>query len=1119
MKTIITLLLTMVLLIGVLPCVAFTEEAFLQPTDEEVPAEQVQPSSEEPEEGSETVYRAFELSLCRDGDELSPEGRFRVSIETGIVEETLIPDGAEKTGKEIRLYHIHGDTADVIEDAEMDENGHLTFTTPNFSTFLLSYTVTYRQIVREYLTTDGETYQITVTYDEAAGIPDDADLSVREILRETEEYMEYAQRVNSALESEERRINRARFFDITIVSDGEPIQPLIPVNIRIELKEEFGSSVAAVHFGEKNRMEFLTAELTDARAETMESAVLFDAEGFSVYGIVTLSDIIAGKTYAILNTNDGTSPSGTALTSAASGDTRLQGKSTTVKVNTVSRKENVYIAKDSEITTWSFQKANPDNPDDAQYYITTEIGGILKYLKIDTNKVSVGELDDDCKITIEEGTGSRKGKIRLYNSKGVIRLNGSNFERAGTNTGGDAVWMNLAEKSELLTESDFVVYTATKTSVSGSVTDFPTSGSTLLDDGTYIDYDVNDGDLLILYTRIWNEETSRYDYYVVDYDGVLVKAYENGDTISWVGTNVNTMEWQLTEKYKTAVIDGQEEQVPRYSYNLQNYIHRDKYIAPMFSTHSIISDNPASLYLNGRKYKEYYTTILNWDASEYHYAGLDDGEDPVDGTAALVSVLMENAESFYFAKMTVTEPEETLNLVETIDHRAFGIVLKIQDYENINSSNRSKDQVDVLGNTPYNQWTGSPGLLEKNLTGEYPRVKNSSHSLSELYNNTIEVKQQFLLNTYNETGYFEYDSTRNFAHLISSADDPWVGKTRPDGGTYGVGDFVIYDQLGTSTEGQPNGKETLMHGQFLPFNDLISGFDEQGKPIAIGKSTYKNTRDIHAVELSSLDPRNGEALYGIPYKKGKTAKDGYVDHFFGMEMTASFMQSESGLDDWGHDLIFEFSGDDDFWFYVDGRLILDLGGIHSALDGSINFRTGKVIVNGRETNLRTLFIDAYKEENPGVSDTEAGTWADSIFKENEDGIRTVFTDFSGHTMRMFYQERGAGASNLHMRFNLAPYKQGEVLLEKKVSGSENVDTEFPFQIYYRNTDTSHEYVLAGNEIPVLINGESVTGVDYEVDGLKYENVYKLKRGQTQSRVSRMVLTTSKNWMYLQVIMA
>ena len=43
---------------------------------------------------------------------------------------------------------------------------------------------------------------------------------------------------------------------------------------------------------------------------------------------------------------------------------------------------------------------------------------------------------------------------------------------------------------------------------------------------------------------------------------------------------------------------------------------------------------------------------------------------------------------------------------------------------------------------------------------------------------------------------------------------------------------------------------------------------------------------------------------------------------------------------------FEFSGDDDFLLYIDGKLVLDMAGKHNPLEGHINFETGAVDVYG-----------------------------------------------------------------------------------------------------------------------------------------------------------------------------
>ena len=468
---------------------------------------------------------------------------------------------------------------------------------------------------------------------------------------------------------------------------------------------------------------------------------------------------------------------------------------------------------------------------------------------------------------------------------------------------------------------------------------------------------------------------------------------------------------------------------------------------------------------------------------------------------------------FYFAVMTNEETSGELSTVQTVDHTGY-VTVKMINYpggaqSTANGNYHNMIQTNVLGATSKNGSTVYANLLKKNLSSNgYPDVAYAGytdHNLSELYEDCaeapeIEVNHAFLSSTYSETGYFEYDSTQNFAHLVASTSDIWYGKPMPGGGTYDVGDFVVYNQLATTSDSYQNYRN---HGQFFPYNDLAKEVtvDEDGNitdftPKYGYHNSQFNTHDIKGNPLSSLDPRYGEKLYSITNNSTKKL-DPYIDHYFGMEMDANFMQSASGLDAWGHDLIFEFSGDDDFWLYVDGKLVLDLGGIHSACDGSVNFRTGDVNINGKKTTLRALYKEAYLEEHPGASDTEVNEYLDGFFKDGG----TVFKDYSGHTMKMFYMERGAGASNLHMRFNLAPYVNGEVQLEKEVSGSDTVSAAFPFQIWYKDPNT-HVFVRAGRgtaydpAVKDTVTGDPIPyKATYEINGVTYEQVYFLTAGQ------------------------
>ncbi len=83
-----------------------------------------------------------------------------------------------------------------------------------------------------------------------------------------------------------------------------------------------------------------------------------------------------------------------------------------------------------------------------------------------------------------------------------------------------------------------------------------------------------------------------------------------------------------------------------------------------------------------------------------------------------------------------------------------------------------------------------------------------------------------------------------------------------------------------------------------------------------------------------------------------------VDYHFGMSMEKDFLIPENGTvavtDAQGtvndrKDLVFSFSGDDDAWLFIDGQLVLDMGGIHEAVSGSINFTKGIYTVTSSVT--------------------------------------------------------------------------------------------------------------------------------------------------------------------------
>ena len=151
--------------------------------------------------------------------------------------------------------------------------------------------VTDAQITTHVLTSDGIGYSITITYDEAAGIPDGSKLYAREITSDEDIYQAYWDAAEKHLQDENDAagISRARFFDISIICDGQKIEPKMAVEVRItqddpvELPEE--GDLCIVHFASKG-----IEVINDLNVNETATEITYMQDGFSVIGEVSVTN-------------------------------------------------------------------------------------------------------------------------------------------------------------------------------------------------------------------------------------------------------------------------------------------------------------------------------------------------------------------------------------------------------------------------------------------------------------------------------------------------------------------------------------------------------------------------------------------------------------------------------------------------------------------------------------------------------------------------------------------------------------------------------------------------------------------------------------------------------------
>lgn len=242
--------------------------------------------------------------------------------------------------------------------------------------------------------------------------------------------------------------------------------------------------------------------------------------------------------------------------------------------------------------------------------------------------------------------------------------------------------------------------------------------------------------------------------------------------------------------------------------------------------------------------------------------------------------------------------------------------------------------------------------------------------------------------------------------------------------------------------------------------------------------------------------QNAAAGY-YPFNQSQPDDMSNITNCFGTRFDIDYaMPNKNGVVN-GEEMQFNFTGDDDMWIYIDGHLVLDLGGSHAKASGSINLAKMKVTYSTGYYNATYDKVTDKNSASCAYHEAEEFAIGNDVKKILQDTTRT-------HKMTIFYMERGLFDSNLSFNFFLP--QTNSLTVEQKMDTSAVNSALVNDTLQTADKDVFQTYIKSNSKSAASNNTASVTEDFTRKD--VYGNTQVLQKGSSSAAQTGTPFTNS-----------